>query len=152
MAITKEEAIKRDLKKLGVFVYKKDGDTVFFKKDITAALKKLKVIAEEDAASKMMKKDNIKRDLNKLGISAYRKDGDTVVFKKDIAAALTRQSITADAKYSVYIELNEEGSSDHITEIVISKKIAEGLKMLDAKKLAMLKKLLREVFVKVAVA
>ena len=43
MAITKEEAIKRDLKKLGVFVYKKDGDTVFFKKDITAALKKLKV-------------------------------------------------------------------------------------------------------------
>ena len=60
------------------------------------------------------------------------------------------QEITAAANYSVFIELNEKGSSDTIAEIVLPKKVVEGLKGLDKKKDALLKKLLKEAFTKVA--
>jgi hypothetical protein len=66
--------------------------------------------------------------------------------------AETHAAAVVGSKYSVHIELNEEGSSDYIAEIVLPKKIAEGLKMLPPGKLSELKKLLKEAFTKVALS
>lgn len=61
-----------------------------------------------------------------------------------------QKSITA-AKYSVHVELNEDGSSDHVVEVALSKKVVEGLKNLPPQKLSALKKDLKDVFLKHAV-
>jgi predicted transcriptional regulator len=70
-----------------------------------------------------------------------------------VSATDSREETTAGLitnHYSVHIELDEEGSSDHIMEIKLPKKIVEGLKGLDSKKEAALRKLLKDAFVKIA--
>lgn len=60
------------------------------------------------------------------------------------------KKVQAASKYSVMIELNENGSSDFVTELTLSKAVVEGLKGLSKKRESELKKLLKDVFDKVA--